>query len=205
MNLNEAEKLLDDFLQGLLSTLGVRQVEPLIYGRTLNEATALLAFTCRVDARGPAFFGCTVSLRFECLEQHLRGAAAKVSVPTVSMPLHLLRTDKNLLEWQFYRREDLGNLRDIILSELRDNAFPFLQQYSTLANLRRKLESPAPKDWFVFNPEQRLNVLAVIRFVQGDKSGALKTLDDALAERRTALPKKRLPIETLRKRLAEAV
>jgi hypothetical protein len=73
-----------------------------------------------------------------------------------------------------------------------------------LPELRTKLESSSPKDWFVLGPEQRLNVLAVIRFVQGDKSGALKSLDDALLERQRALPAKRLQIEAVRKRLAGA-
>jgi len=205
MTLDQAEQLLDDFLQDVLATLGFQRMEPLIYSHPANEASALLSFPCRLDARGPACFGCSVWLRFESLEKHLRGPEAKATIPTISVPLHLLRENKSFMEWQFYRPDDLENLREIILSDLQAYALPFIKQYSILPELQIRLESPNPKDWFVLGPEQRLNVLAVIQFVQGDKSGALKSLDDALLERKAALPKKRLAIEILRKRLAQAV
>jgi len=49
-----------------------------------------------------------------------------------------------------------------------------------------------------------VSVLAAIQIVEGDKPSAMKTLDDALAERKTALPKRRFEIECLRKRLVQA-
>lgn len=204
MTLNEAEKLLDGFLGDVTSALEFQRAEPLIYSRLTADVTALLAFPCRLDARGPACFGCSVWLRFEPLEQLLRGASEKPIIPTISMPLHLLRKNQSFIEWQFYGRRDLEKLTDIILSDLRDCALPFIERYSKLPELRRKLEGPSPKDWFALSPEQRVNILAVIQFVEGDKLGALKTLEDALLERKTALPKKRLPIERVRQRLAEA-
>jgi hypothetical protein len=205
MTLKTAEQTLDSFLQGLAGTLGFRPVETLIYSRQANEATGLLAFPCRIDPRGPACFSCSVWSRFEPLEQYLRGAAAKPSVPTVSMPLHLLREDKSFTEWQFHTSDDLERLRDTVRRDLTDLALPFIEQYSKLSELRRKVQSPTPADWFGLGPEGRLTVLAAIQFVQGDKPRALKTLDDALLERKGALPAKRLPIEAVRKRLAEAV
>ncbi len=58
--------------------------------------------------------------------------------------------------------------------------------------------------WFGLSPEGRLNVLAIIKFLQGDKCGVLKILDEALLERKGALPAKRLPIEAVRGRLVAA-
>lgn len=204
MTIKQAERLLGGFLEDVTSTLGFQRIEPLTFSRPANEATALLAFPCRIDPRGPACFVCMVCLRFEPLERYLRGEAAKPTTATVSMPLHLLRENKKFTEWQFYTTDDLEKLRAIILSDLREHALPFIEQYSKLTEVRRKLESSKPSDWFILGPEQRLNVLAAILFVQGDKAGALKILDDALLERKGALPAKWLPIERVRKRLAEA-
>ena len=205
MKLNEAEQVLDGFLQDVVSTLGFQRTETLIYSRPANDPTALLSFPSRVDARGPAHFSCNVWLHFASLEPYLRGPNAKLTIPTITMPLHLLRQNRSFMEWQFYRSPDLENLRGIITTDLQDHALPFIEEYSMLPRLLLKLESLNPRDWFVLDPEQRLNLLAVIRFVQGDRGGALKFLDDALLERKGALPKKRLPIEAVRKRLAEGV
>jgi hypothetical protein len=205
MTLDSAEQLLDSFLRSVTTPLGFDAIERLIYSRVENEATAVLAFPCRIDPRGPACFGCSVWLRFESLERFLRGDAAKLSIPTVSMPLHLLRENKSFTEWQFRTSEDLEQLRDTVTRELTNIALPFVEKHSRLTEIHRKLESATPADWFALGPEGRLTALAAIQFIQDDKPGALKTLDDALLERKAALPKKRLPIEMLRKRLAQTV
>lgn len=205
MTLSKAEQLLDGFLRSVTAPLGFHPVERLIYSRAANETTALLAFPCRIDPRGPACFGCSVWLRFESLEFFLRGEAAKPTTPTVSMPLHLLRESKRFTEWQFHTSEDLEQLRNTLTRELTDFALPFVEQHSKLTEVRDKLQSATPADWFGLGPEGRLTVLASIQFIRGDKSSALKMLDDALLERKGALPAKRLPIEAVRKRLAGAV
>lgn len=204
MTLDTAKQLLDGFVQGAVSTLGFQRADGLVYTRPINEAAALLSFPCRLDPRGPGCFGCNVGLRFPSLEPFLQGEAKPVA-PTVMMPLHLLRENKSFTEWQFYASDDLERLRETVTRELMDIALPFVERFSKLTELRRRLESSTPSDWFVLGPEQRLNVLAAVQFVQGDKPGALKTLDDALLERKGALPAKRLPIEAVRRRLARAV
>jgi hypothetical protein len=205
MTLDSATRLLDPFLQGALSQLGFQRVEPLAYVRQSDLAVAILSFPCRIDPRGPCCFTCHVGVRIDALEVLLRAGPIDRTRSTVMMPLHLLRENKSFSEWQFHATGDLERLRDTLMSDLIDNALPFIERYSQLAELRRKLESAIPADWFVLGPEQRLNVLAGIKFVQGDKPGALKTLDDALLERTGALPAKRLPIEAVRRRLAAAV
>lgn len=203
MTLESAKQLLDGFVQGVVSTLGFQRVDRLIYTRPVNEAAAMFSFPCRLDPRGPGCFGCNVGLRFPSLEPFLQGEA-KPGVPSLMMPLHLLRENKSFTEWQFYASDDLEHLRETVTRELTDIALPFVERLSKLTELRRRLESSTPSDWFVLGPEQRLNVLAAVQFVQGDKPGALKTLDDALLERKGALPAKRLPLEAVRKRLAAA-
>jgi len=204
MKLDSAKQLLDSFLQNVASALDFQRVERLVYTRPINEAAVLLSFPCRLDPRGPGCFGCNVGLRFQSLEPFLQGEAKPI-VPTIMMPLHLLRENKSFTEWQFYATDDLERLRDAVVRDLTKIALPFAERYSNLPELRRRLESSIPNDWFILGPEQRLNVLAAVQFVQGDKPGALKTLDDALLERKAALPSKRLPIEAVRRRLGEAI
>lgn len=203
MTLESAKQLLDGFVQGVVSMLSFQRMERLIYTRPVNEAVAQFSFPCRLDPRGPGCFGCNVGLRFPSLEPYLQGET-KLSVPTVMTPIHLLRENKRFAEWQFHARDDLEQLRDTVTRELTDIALPFIEKHSTLTEIRSKVESTTPADWFGLGPEGRLAVLAAIQFVQGDKPKALKTLDDALLERKGALPAKRLQLEAVRKRLAAA-
>jgi hypothetical protein len=204
MTLDSAKVSLDRFVQGLAKTIGFGRVDCLVYSRRVNEAAALLSFPCRLDPRGPACFACNVGLRFQSLEPYLQGGEMPV-VPTIMTPLHLLRENTSFAEWQFYTDDDLERLREIIGCDLSEIALPFFDKYSKLPEIRRRLQSSSPKDWFILGAEQRLNVLAVIQFFEGDKSGALATLDSALLERRAAMPSKRLPLEAVRRRLAKAL
>jgi hypothetical protein len=204
MTLNTTLQLLDSYLQSLLSPLGFERLEPLIYSRSVNEATGLLTFASRLDANGLWHFSCYVGIRFESVERWLRGPSAKQTIPTVTIPLHLLRENKAFLEWSFNRIEDLENLQLAISTDLTRKALPFIERYSNLDEVHSQLESPNPDDWFVLDPESRVNILAVIHFVQGDKAGAMSILTRALQERREALHKKRAPIEVVKRRLTDA-
>lgn len=153
---------------------------------------------------GSGRFTCNVALRFPSLEPFLEESSNPL-VPTVMMPLHLLREKQSYSPWEFHGAEELERLRHSIISDIVDLALPFIERYSRLTALQQRLESPSPRDWFILQPEGRLSILAVIRFVRGDKLDALRMLDDALLERKAAMPSKRLRLEAVRRRLAEAV
>jgi hypothetical protein len=201
MTLDEGRAFLEEFAGGWLPAMGFERAAPLVYSRAENDAVGSLVFPFRVDSKGSCCFGCNVWLRFDSLELLLRGDTSKR--PTVSMPLHLIGRNRNFTEWQFNEGAGLASLKEIVASDINDLARPFIAQYSGIPELRKRLESPNPSDWFVLGPEERVTTLAASLFVQGDKVAALRRLDDALVERRSALPKKRLPIEAVRRRLAE--
>lgn len=205
MTLNEARQLLDGFLEGVISTLGFRHIGCLEYARQVNDATALLSWPCRLDPRGFAAFTCGVGLHFESLAKWLSDDPKRMAA-TVATPIHFLRENKSFTEWKFSGADDLEGLRGPILDDLNNRAIPFVERYSKLFEVRKAVESSNSKDWINLGVDQdrRVNVLAAIQLVQGDKPSAMKTLDDALAERKTALPKRRFEIEYLRKRLAQA-
>ena len=198
------ERALDKFIAALVSPLGLQQSDALIYLRPLKEAVvAVLAFPIRTDSHGISFFTCNIGLRFETLERWLRETSTP-NAPSIVMPIHLLREQPRFTEWQFAEAADLDALRESIEMDLRQIALPFIEQYSDLAQLRRRLQLPDPREWFVLTSEQRICMLAAIQRAEGDKSLAIRTLDDALAERVSAPPKKRVMIEAMRQRLTEA-
>ena len=127
------------------------------------------------------------------------------------MPIHFLREDRRYTEWEL-SGNDLERLRDAVLAELRAHAVPFIDRYSTLPELRKTLESPDKADWLGvgLNVDARVTTLAAIQEVEGDRVGALKTLEDgiraleqALAGQPHELRKRRFDMEYLRKRLVD--
>lgn len=205
MNRKEAELFLDGFARRLISPLGFESFKCVSYARPMNDATAILSFGGRVDPWGRYSFTLGMGLHFEAISKWLDDDPAEKRA-TVGTPVHLLRGDKSYTEWKFSNASELEGLRGVISDNLNHFALPFLEHYSKLFNLRKAVASSSSKDWIDLGLDQdrRVSVLAAIQAAQGDKPGALTTLDAALAERKTALPKRRFEIERLRKRLVEA-
>ncbi len=206
MTITRARRLLDDFLSTVTSTMGFRLAECSEHVRLeSDDATGLLSWPCRLDPRGFVAFSGIVGVRFEYLSKWLVDDANSKAA-TVATPLHLLRSDNRFVEWTFTDIVDLEHLRGPILDDLNTLAIPFIERYSTLPNLRKAVESAIATDWINvgLNHDSRVCVLAAIQIVEGDRLGAMKTLDDALAERKGALPKRRFKIEQLRRRLVES-
>lgn len=205
MTRHEAERMLDRVLTDVTAALGFKRLKRLEYVCALDGAEGTLSFPLRMDPRGYAAVSCFVGVRIECLAQWLDEERSERRT-AVAMPIHLLREDKDYTEWKFSNAFDVEGLRDDVLGELADVALPYIEHYAKLSNLRKAAESSDPKDWryVCIQADRRVTVLAAIQFFEGDKAGALKTLDDALAERKTARPVKRLEFENLRKRLVEA-
>lgn len=198
---NEAKQIVDAFLTGLTQSLGFRCVQCLRFEKRVSDVTVVLLFPCRLDPRGPGYFTCNVGLRFDSLAQWTDDENR--SGPTIFQPIHFLREEKGFTEWEFSNAGDLEKLRDTILSDLKNHVLPFIERFSRLAELRKVLESPNPKDWIGLgvDVDRRVIVLAAIHLTEGDRAGAMKMLDDAVLERKAALPKRRFEIEYMRKRL----
>lgn len=205
MTLQETRRLLDGFLEGIASTLAFQHVGSLEFSRRSADATALLSWPCRLDPRGFSAFTCNVGLCFEGLARWLSDDPLKLAA-TVGTPMHFLGGNKSLTEWKFSNACDLEGLRGAILGDLDSLALPFIERYSKLSTLRKAVESANAEDWIKLglSQDRRVNVLAAIQIFQGDKPGAMKTLDNAIAERKAALPKRWIEIECLRRRLVEA-
>jgi hypothetical protein len=192
---------LDAFVKGLVVPLGFNRKESLWYTRLVNEATGSLSFPFRIDSQGLGSFTVGVGLEFEALARAL-GEDVSDIVACIGSPIHFLREDRSYTEWKFSTKTDLEVMSAEINQDLKKYAIPFIERYSSLSALQKTLESSNPKDWFSLGADRRVIVLAVIQFLHGDKAGALRIMDQALLERKDALPKRRFEIEYVRKRIA---
>lgn len=202
MVLKHVEPLLDEFLCRIVANFGYSRRVRLYYTRPVNEAIAKIAFGCRFDARGFVAFTCGVGVFHEALDRWLRDDPSN-SMSTLGTPIHLLREDRKFSEWIFKTPEQLLALRDPIVADLTKYAVPFVEKYSHLDEVVKAVSSSNPKDWFNWNIHSRINFLAVVRLVEGDKDGALKLLDDALIDQTRVRRSDRFDIEYLRRRIVE--
>jgi hypothetical protein len=201
MNLQTAKKTLEGWLQPLVAKVGFQRVNTLTYGKPMLGAEALLLFPCRIDSAAAGCFTCNVGVRFELLNRILGHSQQDPHAPTIMTPLHLLRPEKSFDEWRFSHEQDLSNLSEAVLSEIRAFAIPFLERNSDIENVKRNLQCEKPKDWFVLGPEQRIILLAAIHLAAADKELALATLDDAIAKLKGAAPPRILHLQIARKRM----
>ena len=192
------KRRVDDFIGNLVACLAFRRMKMLEYTTGLDEADALLLFPLRRDAKGRYCITCNAGLRFKNLPSFSETEPG-VQDPHILMPLHLLMTDGSFGEWTFTNEASLTQLMPIILQKIEQFAIPFFDSYSRMDKVFERLEST--NDWFLLTPEQRIALLAAIRYNQGEKTTAIKMLDDALSERANALPKKRRLIGRMRNAL----
>jgi hypothetical protein len=211
----QADELLDRITSDWVPTIGFRPFDKCWFMREEHDAIAQLSFPRRLDPRGFITFTCNVGLRFEPLAKWLNDENDSPTVPTIMMPIHLLREDKTYTEWKFSIADELEKLRDPIVNDVKRHGLPFLERYSRLAEVRKTLESSDKKDWIGLglNVDSRVTILAAIHLVEGDKARALKTLDDgmkaleeSLADKSPELRKRErrkrgFDIEYLRKRV----
>jgi len=186
----------------VLPLLGFDRVAELRFRRdTGGVAVASLAFPCCHDRRGFFAFSCNVGLRYEVLEGVLGADGADADAPTILVPLHLLEEDGHFLEWQFEREQDLAAVVRDVGARVRATALPWSEKYSDLASVRARLQSDRVADWFALDPERRVCMLAALDVVEGDRTAAIRRLEDALREHAGAHPKTRYQIEDVLRRI----
>jgi hypothetical protein len=225
------EKLLDSLLAGPLLVLGFRRVERLIFQRDLPGIKQLLRFPTRLQGNR-MLFNANGAIRFENIEE-LLGEGDPLS-PTLVMPVHLLRPSKEYIEWQFPSESPEG-LIEKVLADCRQCLLPFFERmsemktlksqllyevehYANVAAQRARLSSEAERIQFdvalqndgrlrlVLGQEQRVEKLAAIYVLEGDKDAAKHLIDSELAKVRGSKPlppkiAQRLRWERLREKL----
>jgi len=212
-SLVSTEKLLDSLLAEPLLELGFRRAQRLIFRRDMAGVKQLLRFPTRLQDN-LMLFNANGAIRFERIEE-LLGNADPLS-PTLMMPVHLLRPTKEHIEWQFIPQPSRC-LIDQVLADCRQYLLPFLERMSVMPALksqllyeiehyanaavqRARLSSEAERVQFdlalqndgrlrlVLGPEQRIEKLAAIYVLEGNKGAAEHLIDSELAKQREAKP-----------------
>ncbi|MGV3774932.1 MAG: hypothetical protein ACO1QB_18685 [Verrucomicrobiales bacterium] len=191
------EEILSKVLKNALIGVGFIETEALIYIRGKAPQNWLM-FPVRAE-KGMGYF-CSVNLgiRFEKFEPNLYPDEPG---PTIFMPLHLLTLERDWTEWSFKNEAEAEALIPTFLVWLERLAEPFWEKYSIISNVKMALNSSNPADWFVLEETQRLAILAVIKFIEGDSKGAIHDLDVEVQGKRSQMPKNWLPLKRVRDRI----
>lgn len=230
MALVMTEKLLDSLLAEPLLKLGFVRAQQLIFKREMPGARQLLRFPTRLQ-NNIILFNANGAIRFEKIEELLGNA--EPLFPTLMMPVHLLRPSKENIEWQFVP-ETSGGLIEQVLADCKQYLLPFLgrmslmeslksqllyeiEYYANAAAQRARLSSEAERGQLdvaikndgrfrlVLGPEQRVEKLAAIFALEGNKSAAEHLIASELAK----VGEKPLPTQIAQrlrwKRLREAL
>lgn len=206
MNLSVFERTLGAELRKPLDDLGFRSQGVLDFLRKTPFGGETLRFGGRMDDQQLCKISGTAGIFFRSVEHLLNPGRSPGSLsPTIMVPLHLLHEDHEYFEWIMGRVEDAPLVATEIVAEAEEYALPFFERYSQIEEVKQRLESPNPADWFVLTPEQRVMILAAIEQVTGYTEKALRLIDEALADRADALPKRRLPLEKLRAEIVNSL
>ena len=200
MTTKDHERMLAGALRLSISAFGFVEESLLWFVRTNPGVAHCLGIGTRTDQHRVLVSG-TAGISFSGINTILKPEIKEAIYPTVVVPFHFLHENRSFFEWAIESVDAVAHVAEEITVEIRDFAVPFFEKYSDLAALKSSLESPNPMDWFCHTPEQRIVTLAAIEAVEGDTDKAIRILDEALAERMGAPPKKRSLIELIRGRL----
>ena len=204
MDIRNYENRLRAILQQPLKIIGFLEQKHLFYTMDELSATKTLAFGGRLDSNlNQYMFACTVGIRFIEIEEIYRPQMLNEITRTIMIPLHLLHEDRIFFEWLFDENESDTSIKERIIREIKLYALPFFEKFSTIENVKCSLESSSPENWFVLNPEQRICILGIITYIQGNLDRAIEIIDNALEERKDDLPKKRRLLEQIHRQLIE--
>ncbi len=192
----ECEQALSSQLRPELEKLGFDVDAALWFSRPGPSTIETLRFGARLRSPNQLLFSGTAGICLRPVEVVLRPNSYGKS-PTIAMPLHFLHENRKYFEWSMSATKDSPRIVAEILEEIRIYALPFFEKYSQIKNVEKSLQSENARDWFVLGPEQRVCVLAAIAWAAGDEEKALRTLREALSERRDSLPRKRRRLEVL--------
>lgn len=217
----QLEKLLDAKLAEPLGELGFERAQRLIFQREIPEVRQLIRFPTRLENK-VMLFNANAAVRFERIETLLGNVDPLF--PTLMMPIHLLRPNRNYLEWKL-SSECHDDLVEAVVGDCRQYLLPLFASFSSIESLKSQLlfeieqsgcASGHPmtlsleaeqlkfkgslqndgKQKSVLSPDQRVEKLAAIFVLEGNLDSAMRFIDFELTE---LSKKKQLPPQIARR------
>lgn len=204
MTPKEGKKALRAALQKRLTQLGFDEQKELIYTKAIcNGPVWKLTFPCRLDQTKALRINCHVGVSYREIETVLRpgNLESGEAIATIMKPIHSLRDNGTFREWVFADTNELDEIENEIITDVRNLAVPFLEQFSDINRVESELQIDDPSRWFILDPEQRIATLVAIAHMKGETGLANEMVRRALEERANALPKKRRLLEDVAMRL----
>jgi hypothetical protein len=195
----EAKILFEGLVYRCVKHLGFTRRSSLVFVRPSKEYEAFLLFGVRKDTRGYYAATGSVALHIKLLEPLI-----EVTTPNrihLNIPFHLLGTEQPFREWHFSDKTQVDALVSDVSEVISNRVIPWLTEFENLRTLSTRLSSSNPKDWFALSPEQRIVLLAGLRWVLGDESLARSTIRESLSKLEKAMPSKRTPLERLQEKM----
>ena len=174
MSKREVERQIRDLFAGPLRERGFAPAEGVEFAREHEDAMQNISFpyAVRPTPLGTRRFRIKVFLanHFPALER-LYAPEDNVArfAPAVTSPLYLLRPGKtfNIHEWYLDERR----VASTVTAQIDKFGIPFLNKYSDLGEVKRRLESDSPSDWFTgLDSEGRACLLASIALLGNDRA-----------------------------------
>lgn len=199
IGLSDARRATSQTLRSSLQSMGfIRDSDLVFRRRAIAEEFFLVGL--RRDDRGFFALTASVALRFPQIADLLEGSASRGL--HLNVPIHLLSESRRFEERQFSELEQLPDAIADLTSELSNSGLAFFGTFGTPVQMRDRLRSESPQDWFTLSPEQRTELLAALEAKTGSHEIALALIDAALWQRQGGLPKKRIFLEALRDKIA---
>jgi hypothetical protein len=205
--MTQLEKLLDQKLTAPLSELGFGKVNRLIFLREVKGVGQLIRFPTRLENQ-VLMFNANAAIRFERIEALLGNIDPMV--PTLMLPIHLLRPNTAYLEWKLSIEGSEG-LVETVITNCRLYLLPLFERWGSIESLKSQLlfetahylnvsgrsiilnsevenlffRTPPQNDGkpkSVLNPDQRVEKLAAIFALEGRADFATQLIDRELLE-----------------------
>jgi len=207
---------LDGALLDPMEQLEFTSAQQLIFKKQSVDKALLIRFPTRWWNKA-MWFNMNAAIRFERIEALLGNIDPLY--PTVMMPIHLLRSEQDYLQWRF-SIEELDRIVGTLIENMKAYVLPFFETLESIEKLklqllreiernkwaaeqRAHLATEAERTSFnlmlrqneglrlVLDPLQRLEKLAAIYVAEGDKNLAQALINNALAEIEYTVPQVR--------------
>lgn len=141
-------------------------------------------------------------VRFPALERVIHGDEASKSLSGSYGGLSHLIAGEGYYDWTIDSPSSLPEVSAAILSNIQMVALPFFEAHARLDDVLRSLSEE--KRVMTFSAEDQVVYRAAILWLLGRQQEAAAVLVDALEQRKSELPKKRIEIERVLRRFESA-
>lgn len=197
MKVKDAKQKIQEIIDPFLEEHGFKRKKGLEYFRVREGHVDRIGISIFADRVGGVRGTFGVGIIFPILDEWRRtnrvpGAA------TIGVPMHFLLPSHNYYDWNLSEVGDWKDFGSIVCDSIEKLALPFFQKYSSLSEVKASLESTDVRDWFVLNPTQRIETLALIECASGEAEKGMARIEKALEELAEAPMKETFPLMKLK-------